>query len=447
MNNKKKSILTLAFLTAIAVATVIFKDARIAWIDITKMIIPDVILSLASVGFFAVISSEKTKAKRIIVSICGFFVPNIFLWGIGMGIKELIKMGKLTVSLSVILMFIMYAVLSVKYLSKNKDENTRFFSKIISVSCCLIMLIGSANCVPMLLERDTEKAYDAMVKKVTSFENDYETALPQTELYSLIKEHFESPLPEGKSEKKCIVIGFDGTRCDVLPYIDEHSESGIKDVLNMNGSNYISYCGGVNYPQENTQDTSTAPGWCSILTGQWADVHGIYENYIPKSNENLTLFTTLVENKTIDSSEFIVSWDGHFNKSDCTYYPEKEYVESKNLNVTFKDTSDDNGTFSETLNNVKNENCTDFLFCILEYCDHLGHASDFGHQNSSYVDAFEKDDSSAHKIISAIKERDTFSSEDWLIIITSDHGGIGAKHGGDSKQERYTFIVANKKIQ
>ena len=48
--------------------------------------------------------------------------------------------------------------------------------------------------------------------------------------------------------------------------------------------------------------------------------------------------------------------------------------------------------------------------------------------------------------IDAIKARETYDTEDWLIIITSDHGGFGTKHGKASIQERMTFIVSNKEF-
>ena len=48
------------------------------------------------------------------------------------------------------------------------------------------------------------------------YENTIETAIPQTELYNIVKNHFESPLADGKTEKKAIIIGYDGCRADVL---------------------------------------------------------------------------------------------------------------------------------------------------------------------------------------------------------------------------------------
>ena len=45
------------------------------------------------------------------------------------------------------------------------------------------------------------------------------------------------------------------------------------------------------------------------------------------------------------------------------------------------------------------------------------------------------------EIISAVESRPTYALEDWLIIITSDHGGFNTGHGAFTIQERMTFYV------
>ena len=172
---------------------------------------------------------------------------------------------------------------------------------------------------------DTEELYRQNVASV-GYENTIETAIPQTELYNMIKTHFESELPEGKTEKKAIIIGYDGCRADVLKEMQDE-KSAISTMLHDGASINLAYCGGVNYPAENTQDTSTAPGWCSILTGVWADEHGITANDITKTLEHKTLLTSLVEDKVIDSSSFITRWKGHFDRDNATYNEEKKYCE------------------------------------------------------------------------------------------------------------------------
>lgn len=286
---------------------------------------------------------------------------------------------------------------------------------------------------------DTEELYRENVAKI-SYENTIETAVPQTELYSIISEHFSSALPKGKTEKKAIILGYDGCRADILAEMKKE-ESGISLLLDEGASFNLLYCGGVNYPEVNTQKTSTAPGWCSILTGEWADVHGITANDIIKEVEPKTLLTSLVEEGTIDSSTFITKWAGHFDRKKATYLDEKAYCEEKGLNVAFNKLKNDEASYSFTLEEVKKEDCADFIFVIYEPTDSAGHGKDFSFNNPSYKEAFLKEDKYAFDTINAIRDRDTFEKESWLIIITSDHGGIDDNHGGASIQERMTFAV------
>ena len=286
---------------------------------------------------------------------------------------------------------------------------------------------------------DTEELFRENVAKV-AYENTIEEAIPQTELYDIINDHFASKLPKGKTEKKAIILGFDGCRADILAEM-KNEESGISLLLDEGASFNLLYCGGVNYPEVNTQKTSTAPGWCSILTGTWADVHGITANDIVKEVEPKTLLTSLVENEVIDSSSFITKWPGHFDRKKATYLAEKAYCEEKGLNVAFNKLDNDEASYNYTLEEVKKSDCADFIFVIYEPTDSAGHNKDFSFNNPSYKEAFLKEDKYAFDTINAIKDRDTFDKEDWLIIITSDHGGIDDGHGGASIQERMTFAV------
>ncbi len=323
--------------------------------------------------------------------------------------------------------------------------------KIIIIALAIILvggIIASAILIPKLEyakdSNDTEELYRQYIDLV-GYENTIETAIPQTELYNIVKNHFDSPLADGKTEKKAIIIGYDGCRADVLVAMNDEN-SAISSMLNDGASINLAYCGGVNYPATNTQDTSTAPGWCSILTGVWASEHGITANGITKSLDHKTLLTTLVEDDIIDSSTFITKWKGHFDRKNATYNDEKAYCEKNNLNVAFNRLKNDEASHEYTLNEVNKKDCADFIFVIYEPTDSTGHNYGFTINNPRYREAFQTADQYGFETLDAIKQRETYETEDWLIIITSDHGGIGTDHGGASIQERMTFIVANKEI-
>lgn len=292
---------------------------------------------------------------------------------------------------------------------------------------------------------DTEELYRQNVASV-AYENTIETAYPQTDLYDIIDGHFRAELPEGKTEKKAIIIGYDGCRADILAEL-KGENSGISYLLSDGASMNLTYCGGVNYPEKNTQDTSTAPGWCSILTGEWADVHGVLGNDITKKMNTKTLMTALTEEKVIDTASFITRWKGHFSRDNATYLLEKDYCTENNLGVAFNLSENDADSHRMVLEEVKKEDCADFTFVIYEHTDSTGHDYGFTFNNPGYKSAFAESDACAYEAIKAIESRATYETEDWLIVITSDHGGIGTGHGNKSIQERMTFVVMNRDWQ
>lgn len=315
--------------------------------------------------------------------------------------------------------------------------------KKILIAVSVILVIGAALTFHftryMFDSKDTEELFRANVNSI-GYENTIETAIPQTELYSIIKEHFTSPLAEGKTEKKAIVIGYDGCRADILTEMHK-GNSAIAALIDDGASFRLAYCGGVNYPEKNTQKTSTAPGWCSLLTGQWADVHGITANDITKQVEPKTLLVSLTEDKLIDSAAFITKWAGHFSRDNATYLDEKQYCEEKGLPVSYNKLKNDKASFEFTLGEIGKKDCPDFIFVIYEPTDSTGHNYGFSYNNPRYKKAFETADSYGFETLSAIKTRESYESEDWLIIVTSDHGGKGKDHGNESIQERMVFAV------
>lgn len=318
---------------------------------------------------------------------------------------------------------------------------------ILSVISILVVLGVIAGALALYFTRyhkdknDTEELFRQNVTSV-GYENTIEKAYPQTDLYHIIKEHFEADLPEGKTDKKVVIIGYDGCRADIL---NEKQEKGAVSYLLDNGaSNNLTYCGGVNYPEVNTQDTSTAPGWCSIVTGEWADVHGITGNGITKTVEPKTLMTSLVEDGTIDSASFITKWKGHFSRDGATYLDEKTYCEENNLNVEFELRKGKKDIHTGAMEEIASEDCSDFVFIIYEDTDSAGHDFGFSYNNPVYKKSFNTEDGYGYEVIKAIEARETYETEDWLIIVTSDHGGVETGHGGPSIQERMTFVVMNK---
>lgn len=76
--------------------------------------------------------------------------------------------------------------------------------------------------------------------------------------------------------------------------------------------------------------------------------------------------------------------------------------------------------------------------------DHVGHAD--GHDTQAYYDKLKELDGYVGRILDAIKEAGIYDRS--VIILTSDHGGIGKGHGGKTMSEMETpFIIAGKGIR
>ncbi len=304
--------------------------------------------------------------------------------------------------------------------------------------------------LPNFVQLDESRFYRDM-ESLSIFENTLEDPIPQTEISKLVEAHFRAPLPEGKTEKKALIMGWDGARCDGLANLDpENAYSGVYKLLNDGGKAYIGYCGGVPYPAVNTQATSTAPGWASILTGEWADVHGITDNGIIKSLDTLTIQTRLAQEGLVDKATFYTLWSGHFNETDGTYAAEIQYCRENNFPVEFELLEDDGVDFhiqQRTRQEILDPDGADLIFSIFEVGDHTGHNYKFGNYNPFYRAAIQIDDLHLYGLLKAVEARDTYDTEDWLIIVTNDHGGVDYGHGGPTIMERTTFILTNQEIE
>ena len=404
------------------------------------------LLIIAAFLFSFALFTAREKKNPVIPSL----ILTVVYAALLMGITPVVNNGIFgsvapwgSVFVNTILNFLFHTVMLILI---NKAAGKKLFKA--TGLCALVIVIGlpvsimgtlpNFNATSFVLF-DTEKNYRERIEEIEIYENTIETAVPQTDVYKIINEHLNSPLPEGKTEKKVLVLGWDGARADI--FAEDYPMEVTQRLLDAGGKAVIAYCGGTPYPEKTTQATSTAPGWCTMLTGVWADKHLIDGNGIEKNNDYLSLLVTAVESELIDKSAFYFSWDGHLE----TYNNEIKYAKENNLDVSFVYNEDgDDGTYNSALADINSPDCSDFIFTIIEYCDKWGHEFGFWNSTPEYQDAMKNSSDIGVALTDAVKKRPTYESEDWLIVITSDHGGYVRGHGGETIMERMMFIVTNK---
>jgi hypothetical protein len=85
----------------------------------------------------------------------------------------------------------------------------------------------------------------------------------------------------------------------------------------------------------------------------------------------------------------------------------------------------------------------DALFVYFDAVDLAGHASGFNPSNPSYMAAIEGVDGHIGTVLNALYARPNYAQEDWLILVITDHGGIGTGHGGGTDVERHIWWIGS----
>ncbi|WPP51991.1 alkaline phosphatase family protein [Catalinimonas niigatensis] len=263
----------------------------------------------------------------------------------------------------------------------------------------------------------------------------------------------ESGVAQSKTKKALFII-VDGISSDVIEKINTPNLDEIAKV----GGYTLAYVGGEKDGYSETP-TISAVGYNSLLTGTWVNKHNVWGNDIEAPNyqywtlfrfleeqypdKKTAIFSTWLDNRTklvgegleaTGNVELDYAFDGF--EHDTLQFPhgnDRKYIHLIDEHVT-----------DEAARYVKAES-PDLSWVYLEYTDDMGHQ--FGDSQQMY-DAVEVADDQIGRIWDAIQYREENYEEDWLIVITTDHGRdaeSGKHHGGQSDRERSTWIITNAK--
>ena len=262
-----------------------------------------------------------------------------------------------------------------------------------------------------------------------------------------------SPAPRSvTSQPKAIVILMDGIPADVLESVDTPTI----DAISAEGGYRRGYVGGtIGAPSESP--TISAVGYQTMLTGTWANKHNVYNNDIEAPNYaywdffriaktanpqlKTALFSTWEDNRTKLLGDGLAEAGGH--KLDYFYdglehqtaaYPhdaEANYIKAI-----------DQAVAEDAVRHIKSE-APDLSWLYLQYTDDVGHAlGDSEPLRQAVADM----DNLLSELWQTIISRADAHNEDWLVLVTTDHGRdakTGKHHGAQSARERTIWIAAN----
>jgi predicted AlkP superfamily pyrophosphatase or phosphodiesterase len=232
-----------------------------------------------------------------------------------------------------------------------------------------------------------------------------------------------------------LVIGIDGLRPDAL----EAASTPNLDMLIADGTVSFDAFAGGELGEVTEQPTFSGPGWSSILTGVWVDKHGVRLNVFDEANfdEYPHFFARLREELPEAYLSSFVTWgpinDGILASADAdeAFSPDPGDSAQGDIEVT-----------AAVVSHLGAQS-PDVVFVQLDEVDHQGHVAGYGPDVPEYLDAIETIDAQVGEMVEAVVARPTHGAEDWLIVVTTDHGGVGRGHGGQTVEERTIFIVVS----
>jgi predicted AlkP superfamily pyrophosphatase or phosphodiesterase len=255
-------------------------------------------------------------------------------------------------------------------------------------------------------------------------------------------------------QKKVLVILVDGIPYDVITKVNTPNLHKITS----KGAFAKAYVGGEKGGKTESP-TISAVGYNSMLTGTWANKHNVWGNGIEapnydyptffklakEANPNLILgiFSTWLDNRTKLLGEGLTAtnnlmidykYDGY--ELDTVAFPhDKNKIYIKNIDKLVTEKA------AETIKSKS----PDVSWLYLEFTDDMGHKHG---DSKTFYQAVEHADLLIGQVCEAVGFREKKFKEDWLVIVTTDHGRdaqTGKNHGGQSDRERITWIAMNKK--
>ena len=228
----------------------------------------------------------------------------------------------------------------------------------------------------------------------------------------------ESYAREGENNK-VLIIGVDGCRPDALlaaktPNIDALWETGAHS-----------------FHARTDEISSSGPAWSAMLTGVWHQKHKVLNNdYEDPDLEHYPHFYHRIREEKPELKTYSVANWGPIHKI------------LQEGDATYKRSLINDARVSKKAASLLRKKEVDVMFVQLDEVDGAGHSHDYSVDSPKYLEAIEKVDREVGRMLSSLEKRPGFAEENWLIILSTDHGGSNFGHGKNIPEHTTVFFIA-----
>ncbi|MBL8682772.1 MAG: alkaline phosphatase [Myxococcales bacterium] len=233
--------------------------------------------------------------------------------------------------------------------------------------------------------------------------------------------------PATRDDRRVMVIGYDGARPDAV----EAARTPVLDFLRRRA---------VQSFDARTQlaaQTVSAPGWMSTFTGVDPSRHRVVSNgeYAMRDSAHRTFVARAVD-------------AGHRAVVSTAWEEVTTQIVETSLGATSVERNFGFDSFAARWLAQRARTGVERLYVQhLNAPDAAGHSTGFSLDNPRYIEAIESCDQNLGVLIDGVLARATVAREDWLFVLTTDHGGRGTTHGPlDDDNRRIWFVASGPSI-
>lgn len=190
--------------------------------------------------------------------------------------------------------------------------------------------------------------------------------------------------------------------------------------------------------------TLSGPGWSTNATGVWPDKHGVTSNDFPVNElDTFPDFLSRLEAAKPELASYAATDWAPLGQDAAGGPIFGDAIDTKlALDADFDGLgyAADDVTITTEASQLLREGDPDVAFVYLGNVDVVAHV--LGAVSTEYRDAIATADAQLGALLAAVAARPTRGEEDWLLVVTTDHGHLDAGgHGGFTWEERQSFVA------